>query len=210
MASVVVEGLRLPVAIGGHPAVDFCNTRAGWPSDTPKEYLRGLAELAVWARQAGLVDPPAAQRARDSAAEHPRAAAEVVRRAVAFRDALYAVLTSPGQPGDDAAVARAWQVLGGQARLAVTATVLVPGRPTARWEVDPAAPPLTVPYLAVVRSAADLLTSPLAAHVRACPMPDCGWLFADPSGRRRWCSMAWCGNRSKVRRYAERARSGAR
>jgi predicted RNA-binding Zn ribbon-like protein len=38
-------------------------------------------------------------------------------------------------------------------------------------------------------------------------MPDCGWVFADPSGRRRWCSMAWCGNRSKVRRHAARARA---
>jgi predicted RNA-binding Zn ribbon-like protein len=68
---------------------------------------------------------------------------------------------------------------------------------------------LLLPYLAVVRTTADLLTTDLANHVRACPMPDCGWLFADPTGRRRWCSMAWCGNRAKARRHAARARDHA-
>ncbi|MGW5195753.1 CGNR zinc finger domain-containing protein, partial [Kribbella sp. NPDC004138] len=40
------------------------------------------------------------------------------------------------------------------------------------------------------------------AHVRTCP--SCGWLFLDPRGRRRWCSMATCGNRAKVRAHAAR------
>ncbi|MGE5829869.1 MAG: CGNR zinc finger domain-containing protein [Micromonosporaceae bacterium] len=42
----------------------------------------------------------------------------------------------------------------------------------------------------------------------ACPGEICGWLFADPRGRRRWCSMAWCGNRAKARRYARRHAPG--
>ncbi|MFC7483823.1 CGNR zinc finger domain-containing protein [Luedemannella flava] len=28
-----------------------------------------------------------------------------------------------------------------------------------------------------------------------------------PRGRRRWCSMAWCGNREKVRAHAARQRA---
>lgn len=44
------------------------------------------------------------------------------------------------------------------------------------------------------------------ARVRVCAAADCGIVFADESrsGNRRWCSMARCGNRAKVR--AHRAR----
>ncbi|MFF0433337.1 CGNR zinc finger domain-containing protein [Streptomyces sp. NPDC004327] len=34
--------------------------------------------------------------------------------------------------------------------------------------------------------------------LRACPSPDCGWLFLDESGRRRWCSLATCGGGDRV------------
>ncbi|WP_245997945.1 CGNR zinc finger domain-containing protein [Nocardia pseudobrasiliensis] len=32
------------------------------------------------------------------------------------------------------------------------------------------------------------------------------YLDPSPSGRRRWCSMATCGNRAKARRHYDRAR----
>jgi len=50
------------------------------------------------------------------------------------------------------------------------------------------------------------LGTPDAARVRACPGRDCGWLFIDRAGRRRWCRMEWCGNRSKARAHARRRR----
>src|SRR5262249_5068894 len=59
---------------------------------------------------------------------------------------------------------------------------------------------------AIAWSAAAFLTSPAAATVGACPGVGCGWVFADPRGRRRWCSMAWCGNRAKARPHAQRLR----
>ena len=38
---------------------------------------------------------------------------------------------------------------------------------------------------------------------RICANDACRWVFEDTSraGRRRWCDMASCGNRAKVRRY---------
>jgi predicted RNA-binding Zn ribbon-like protein len=43
------------------------------------------------------------------------------------------------------------------------------------------------------------------ARLHRCPGHDCGWLFLDRTGRRRWCSMAACGSRAKMRRlYARR------
>ncbi|MQA61123.1 MAG: hypothetical protein GEU86_06430 [Actinophytocola sp.] len=79
-----------------------------------------------------------------------------------------------------------------------------PGGP-ARWELASTAG-LPAPVLAVARAAADLLTSPEVGTVSACPGHDCGWLFLDRSGRRRWCSMRTCGNRAKVAAHARRRR----
>ena len=40
-------------------------------------------------------------------------------------------------------------------------------------------------------------------RVKACPAGDCQWAFYDRSRNRsaRWCDMAVCGNRTKVRAY---------
>src|SRR6185437_6680981 len=53
----------------------------------------------------------------------------------------------------------------------------------------------------VAADARALLLDPSA--LRACADPECGWLFLDRSQarRRRWCSMAECGNRAKARRF---------
>lgn len=50
------------------------------------------------------------------------------------------------------------------------------------------------------------LTTVESKRVRSCP--SCGWLFLDTSrgGQRRWCAMATCGTREKVRGF--RARMG--
>jgi predicted RNA-binding Zn ribbon-like protein len=59
---------------------------------------------------------------------------------------------------------------------------------------------------AIARSAAEILSEPDGARLRTCANPDCGLLFCDNSRthRRRWCSMAVCGNRSKVASFSRR------
>jgi predicted RNA-binding Zn ribbon-like protein len=42
------------------------------------------------------------------------------------------------------------------------------------------------------------------ARVTRCPGRNCGWLFLNTSGRRRWCSMSACGSREKMRRMSAR------
>jgi predicted RNA-binding Zn ribbon-like protein len=46
-------------------------------------------------------------------------------------------------------------------------------------------------------------------RLRICDNDTCRWVFYDssPTGRRRWCSMATCGNRAKARRHRERQRA---
>ncbi|MFC9393252.1 CGNR zinc finger domain-containing protein [Streptomyces sp. NPDC057027] len=58
----------------------------------------------------------------------------------------------------------------------------------------------------LARDAVELLTGPYADRIRECGADDCALLFADTSrpGRRRWCSMDRCGNRSKVREHRAR------
>ncbi|MFC0627978.1 CGNR zinc finger domain-containing protein [Kribbella deserti] len=43
-------------------------------------------------------------------------------------------------------------------------------------------------------------------RLRQCPGDECGWVFWDSSARanRRWCTMAVCGNRAKVRAFSRR------
>ncbi len=54
----------------------------------------------------------------------------------------------------------------------------------------------------LARDAIDLFASPLRERIRVCDADDCWLLLVDTSrpGRRRWCSMDWCGDRQKKRR----------
>jgi predicted RNA-binding Zn ribbon-like protein len=61
---------------------------------------------------------------------------------------------------------------------------------------------------AVAADAVALLGDPARiARLHRCPGRDCGWVFLDMSGRRRWCSMQTCGSRAKMRRMYERKRA---
>ena len=57
---------------------------------------------------------------------------------------------------------------------------------------------------AVARSGAEIVAEGPRARLRLCANPRCGLFFYDNSRtrRRRWCSMAVCGNRSKVAAFA--------
>jgi predicted RNA-binding Zn ribbon-like protein len=62
---------------------------------------------------------------------------------------------------------------------------------------------------AIARSAAEILVEGAEARIRVCANPGCGLFFCDTSRthRRRWCSMAVCGNRHKVANFARRRAS---
>ncbi len=59
---------------------------------------------------------------------------------------------------------------------------------------------------AVARSGAEIAAEGARARLRLCANPHCGLFFYDNSRthRRRWCSMAVCGNRSKVAAFARK------
>jgi SARP family transcriptional regulator, regulator of embCAB operon len=185
--AVRVRDQWLPWTVGGHPALEFCNTYAGWraPPTAGGDWLRGYAALAAWAEHMDLADETTVSRSLRLARRAPDRAAAVLRRARLLRADLYACLTDPGDERSFAAVA-------GFARAAAGASVFArDGSGLGRWVLTAEAG-LEVPLHAAANSAADLLADPRRFTVCACPAPRCGWLFLDPSRRRRFCSVATC------------------
>jgi predicted RNA-binding Zn ribbon-like protein len=60
----------------------------------------------------------------------------------------------------------------------------------------------------VAQPLVDAIAAGETDRFRICANEGCRWVFEDASraGRRRWCDMATCGNRAKVRRYRSRHR----
>jgi predicted RNA-binding Zn ribbon-like protein len=195
---VLVDGLRLPAKLSGHPALDFCNTLAGWDGNEPWDYLQSYEHLAAWAGFTELLPGERITALRRQARERGSAATTVLEQARAFRGRLYDVLRTGPSAQSFASVAD--NVNAAAARLR-----LVRCDDTIDWEID-AHSGLGAPIDAVAWSAGELLTSGDSSLVRACPGHACGWLFLDRRGRRRWCTMTTCGNREKVRRFAARQR----
>jgi predicted RNA-binding Zn ribbon-like protein len=76
------------------------------------------------------------------------------------------------------------------------------------WKIDFIAREGGLDWLlaAVARSGAEIVAEGAHARLRHCANPNCGLFFYDNSRtrRRRWCSMAVCGNRSKVAAFARK------
>ncbi|TLQ45529.1 CGNR zinc finger domain-containing protein [Streptomyces marianii] len=128
-----------------------------------------------------------------TAAEVP--AAKELREALRAACLAHAGHSSPGRSAGD--LDR--MLTGAPLRVSVDGAGAVTLRPTA----DPAAL-LSRVATAIAEAAADGSW----LRLKACEAEDCLWAYYDrsPAGRSRWCSMAVCGSRAKMRAY--RARRG--
>lgn len=187
--AVQVGAVLLPKPIAGHPALELCNTLAGWddPEEERNEWLSDGERLAVWTEFTGLLE------------RCPRGGESVLAEVRELRDLAYRLLRHR-----DETAFPAFAAVADEANAARRLTGSGDGAAAFRL------PPGDDPRLAVHAAAlavVDLLADPARATVRACPGDGCGWLFLDPRGRRVWCSMAACGNRAKVRAHAARHRT---
>jgi predicted RNA-binding Zn ribbon-like protein len=201
---------------GGRLCLDFTYT-AVWraaPAPRTHETLVDYPALLTFARRAGALDEDEADRLL-AAADRPDEAAFVVARAIALREALYRIFVAriaarPPRPPDlarfNAELAEAMDA----------ATVrFEDGCFVWDWQQrqeGSETSSLARPLWPIARSAAELLTGPELDRVKRCPGDGCGWLFLDASknGSRRWCDMAGCGNRARVRAFAARKRAARR
>jgi predicted RNA-binding Zn ribbon-like protein len=196
---------------GGRPSLDFVNTRRNREASRvaeaaeaaeAAEYLRGADDFTAWLSAAGLC--PADPGGNGLVADE-----ETFAGALALREAISALVTATvagdGAPAAAVGCVNSW-------------LALRPERPVLRLEagvpVLGPAPAARTPrgVLAMIAAdAAELLGTDLRERLRICPGPGCRGRFLDdsPAGRRRWCSMAVCGNRNKAAMHRQIAHMAA-
>ena len=205
---------------GGRPSLDFVNTRRNREAgraDEVAEYLHGPDDLTAWRSAAGL--HPAGPAPASSGGAGPAGAgpagvslaldAETFAGALALREAISALVTATvaGGAAPTAAV-----------RCVNTWLAVPPQRPVLHLEAGvptlgpaPAARTPRGVLAMIAADAAELLGTDLRERLRICPGPGCRGRFLDdsPAGRRRWCSMATCGNRNKAALHRQAAHVAA-
>ena len=214
--------------IGGHAALDFANTAAWHASDAPRESLTTYGQFLQWAERASVLAAAERKRLAVAADRAPTAAARVLRRTVALREAFYraAAASAAGRAAadDDLRAVHAAHV-DALAHATLRPATDVGDGYVVTWTVGSARPPrapnesaaaslearLEVPLWRLAHAAAELLTSGDVGRLRECEGHPCGWLFLDRSRNRsrRWCDSADCGNRARVRRHLDRRRARA-
>jgi predicted RNA-binding Zn ribbon-like protein len=206
--------------IGGNSAIDFANTVGGWahrPSTDGRigyrdvevrEKLEKYDDLLAWGLGAGMISESESRNLAVLAYRLPRAADDVLDRAVRLRRAIYRLLISP-EP-NRASFASDVSVLNQELSLARAQQVLLPQGTEFElgWHSLEALDRVLWP---VAVAAASLLTSGQRAKLRQCRGEACGWLFLDLSRNhsRTWCTMKDCGNVAKVRRFRQRQKPDA-
>jgi predicted RNA-binding Zn ribbon-like protein len=189
---------------GGRLAVDFANV----PSQ-PGVSLKGLSweELISFLEAARIVSQQRGATLLSLPESDPRAAGTLLGRATRLRNALREcfgalVLKTP--------IAGEWtKPINEILRITEGHDELV--QRDGNWKLEFIAREGGPDWLlaAIARSAAEIVTEGPAARLAACANPACSLLFCDTSRthRRRWCSMAVCGNRYKVASFARRRAS---
>jgi predicted RNA-binding Zn ribbon-like protein len=172
--------------VSGRPSLDLVGTLKWRRRPEPEEQLDVPQRIGEWARGARLVDELEAAGAGD------------LERALAVREALYRTVSAAvagGRPTErDRSLLNA-AASGRPVPAALTASGGVRRRATTEQLLT-----------SVVLDGFDLLAGDQLELVRECEADECTRLFVDSShGRtRRWCGMAECGNRAKVRAFRQR------
>lgn len=185
-----------PWFLADHPALDFINT-VMMQDGQAQECLHTNEDVVHWLAQAGLDAETTGNAAKPGALlKEALLLREAIRQAVAQRKAGNAIETAA--INRCLAAARVHQQLFPDEAGALQLT----RRFTAKNPVEMLAP--------LAEQAALLLADPHFSLVKACEHPDCTLWFYDrtKAHRRRWCSMALCGNRAKVARFREQKKEG--
>jgi len=191
----------------GALCLDFANTVERRLTARPVEQLRTYGDLLAFSWQTGSLSADVLAALPAEARLRPADAASAVQRAVVLREALHriflAIASGDGPDPHDLAV------LNRALADALSHASLEPRGDGYVWSWAGADRFLDAPLWPVVRSAADLLTTPALTTLRVCAAERCAWLFVDTSrnGSRRWCDMRTCGNRAKARRHHARLRA---
>jgi predicted RNA-binding Zn ribbon-like protein len=180
--------------LGGRPAVDLVNTlRERWCRRV--ETLVTPSDLGLWLVRAQLAPAP------------PRVTRALLADARDLREAIDACMTATiaGAPAPRAAVR---ELDGWLAEAAPPPRLSIGGDGAVVLGEQRVGDPARRAVATIALDAARMLGTDEAARVRVCASETCSARFYDrsPAGRRRWCSMALCGNEAKARRHRARAK----
>jgi predicted RNA-binding Zn ribbon-like protein len=189
------------VLLGGKLAVDFANAPSypGTPDDdlTWEEFVTFLEAAHIVSEERGV---------HLLALSHtdPKAAFAVLSRAVRLRDALRGVFGALVR--NEHVALELSEPINEVLRITEGHDELV--HDNGNWKLEFIAREGGLDWLlaAIARSGAEILVEGAKARIRRCANPGCELFFCDKSRthRRRWCSMAICGNRQKVATFARR------
>jgi predicted RNA-binding Zn ribbon-like protein len=190
--------------LGGRLAIDFANA----PS-YPAAPFGGLSweELVLFLEASRIVSRERGATLLSLSQTDPQTADTVLSRAIRLRDALREVFGAMVRRGP---ITREWVApINEILRITEGHDELVPEQ--GAWKLEFIAREGGPDWLlaAIARSAAEILVQGASARLCRCANPGCGLFFCDNSRthRRRWCSMAVCGNRHKVANFARRRAS---
>jgi predicted RNA-binding Zn ribbon-like protein len=195
---------EIVVLVGGRLAIDFANAPS-YPSSPSHDF--SWEEFVGFLEAARIVSAERSDQLLTLPETDPRAAHALLTRAVRLRDALREIFTSlvrnePVAPEWAKPINDVLRITEGHDELLQT---------EGRWRLQFIAREQGLDWLlaAVARSAAEIVLEGNCANVRVCANPACGLFFCDKSRthKRRWCSMAICGNRNKVASFARRRAS---
>lgn len=186
-----------PHLVAGRLALDFANL-------APSAHDLSWDEFVSFLVDARLVSGDRAARLRSLLATEPYAVDVVLLRILRLRESLRAIFASivDGEPFPASWVEPINEIL----RITEGHDELVTHKGS--WSLQFVARESGLDWLlaALARSAAELLVEGPRAPIRCCANPSCRLFFYDDSRthRRRWCSMAVCGNRHKVASFLRR------
>jgi len=187
--------------LGGRLAIDFANA-PGFPGNPAAEF--SWEQLVLFLEAAGVVSRERGLTLLELSGSDPQAAAGILSRAIRLRDGLRKAF---GALVRKERIAREWiEPVNEVLRITEGHDELVAD--AGGWKLEFVAREGGSDWLlaAIARSAAEILTEGEGARLQMCANPGCGLFFCDRSRtkRRRWCSMAICGNRHKVASFARR------
>jgi predicted RNA-binding Zn ribbon-like protein len=196
--------------VGGRICLDFANTLGQHEPEPQSEWLASYDDLVWWALRAEIVPEAEAAALFERARAHPGEAAEVFRRTLELREAVFRIFSAAAarrdpERGDLEELNREMALAMPHARVAPVSTGC---NCDWAWEETGALDRVLWP---VARSAAEALTSEDVGRIGECAGEGCQWLYVDTSRNhsRRWCVMSDCGNRAKAKRHYHRAKAGA-
>lgn len=194
--------------IGNRLAVDFGNTVV--TADGSGDGLRSWGDLVGFLVAAGQMDGGRAATVKTLNGADPEGTARILGQAVALREAVRRIV---GALAEEKAVQAEWvEPINAVLRVTEGHDELVEAADGWRFAFVRREQRLEWLLAGIARSAAELVEEGPGAPVRKCARADCVLYFYDTSrtGRRRWCSMAVCGNRSKVAAFSSRRRQASR